>query len=145
MGSITSSNSWVTLDEAEVYLVTRLGSSKVWNEGLSEPEKEAALITAFNQLNNCKIFSIPADITTAVKYAQCEMALFLLMHQEDIDLRMGLQSQGVTSSNVAGESYNLDFVNGVPVPAQVKNLLKDYIVETNFYAVDVARDDDEDV
>lgn len=145
MGNITTSNSWITLDEAETYFATRLGASKFWNESITEPDKEAALITAYNQLTNSKMFSLSADADAVMKQAQCEMALFLLIHQEDMDLRLGLQSQGVTQSSIAGESYKLETMNGIVIPENVKSLLKDYLYEANFFATDVTRDDSEDV
>jgi hypothetical protein len=132
---------WVTLAEAETYMGTRLGASKHWNTGA---DKAAALQTAYNQLVACGLFSFPETAVTAMKNAQCEMALFLLIHQEDIDVRKGLQSQGVTQAGIVQESYDISKASGMPIPPIVSAMLDDYATETNIHVVDLERDESED-
>lgn len=141
-GAITvGTNSWVTLAEAEAYFRTRLGSSGYWN---GTANKVAALVTAFKQLLRCGMFNIAAtDTAQAIKDAQCEMALFLLIHQEDMDSRAGLQAQGVTKAGIVQEEYS---GNALMVPANVLGLLQDLNVSgAPLYATDLTRDDAEDV
>ncbi|MBM3210596.1 hypothetical protein FJZ33_00130 [Candidatus Poribacteria bacterium] len=140
MSLTVGTNSWVTLEEAEEYMSSRLGAYKFWYTGVF---KEAALITAYNFLNSGK-FEFPADISVNMKNAQCEMALFLLQHLEDMDARIGLQAQGVTSAGVVQEGYDLNAVNDIPMPPTVYRYISVYKTETGFEKLDVERDDDDD-
>lgn len=142
MALAVGENSWLTLEEAETYFSTRIGSSEYWCSGA---DKEAALITAYNQLNGCGLFDFPAAATQAMKDAQCEQALFLLIHGEDIDRRKGLQAQGVTAAGIVKESYKED-IDQIPICTNAKNFLKEYSIEgQDIYAVDLERDEEEDI
>lgn len=142
MALTVGENSWVTVAEADTYFSSRLGSSEHWCSGA---EKETALITAYNQLNGCGLFSFPADVAQVMKNAQCEQALFLLIHVEDIDRRKGLQAQGVTAAGIVKETYKGE-IDEIPICVNAKNFLKDYAVEgKDIYATDLSRDEDEDV
>lgn len=138
---VVGTNSWISLEDAEDYMATRIGSGVVWNTGA---EKEAALITAYNQLTGCGKFSFTTEISQNMLNAQCEMALFLLKHQEDIDGRKGLQAQGVTSANIIGETYDKDMAGELPIPAMVSQLLIDYKSATAAAAITLERDDEND-
>lgn len=136
-------NSWISLAEANDYFATRVGSS-LWNE--SNPiEKAQALVSAFNQLSGCGLFDIPSEITSNLKNAQCEMALFILKYQEDIDARKGLQAQGVSSAGIVQETYDKDMMSQVPVPPIVKSMLSEYESGSNLEALEAKRDDDEEI
>jgi hypothetical protein len=146
MNIVVGTNSWVTLDEANTYFKTRIGSEVIWNEELDDEKREASLITAFNTLMNSGLFSISADSDSAqVKNAQCEMALFLLQHAEDIDSRKGLQSQGVLSSDVVSETYDKDKLNSLAIPQIVLSLLNDSKTEHSTFISEVTRDEEEDI
>lgn len=132
---------WVTLVEAETYMATRLGATKHWYSGVS---KAAALQTAYNQLISCGLFDFPETAISGMKNAQCEMALFLLQHQEDADARMGLQAQGVTQAGIVQETYNLDNVDGIPIPLIVRSMLQDYESASPIHIVDLEREESED-
>ena len=143
---VVGTNSWATLEQAEEYMLMRIGSTVVWREDLDEPTKEASLITAFNILMNCGLFSIGADSTSeVVKQAQCEMAIFLLHHGEDIDGRKGLQAQGVLSANILGETYDKDSLSKIPIPPIVSGLLNDCRTEHSTFISEVERDEEEDI
>lgn len=133
---------WVTLAEAETYMGTRLGASKYWNTGAS---KIAALQTAYNQLVACGLFSFPTVAVDAMKNAQYEMALFLLIHQEDMDVRKGLQAQGVTGAGIVQENYDASKANIMPIPPIVENLLSTYKVLSPIHVVNLERDEEEEV
>lgn len=133
---------WITLAEADSYFSTRLGSLEHWTSGA---EKEAALTTAYNQLIGCGLFEFPAEVSQAMKDAQCEQALFLLIHIEDMDRRKGLQTQGVTAAGIVQETYKGD-IDEIPICINAKNFLKDYIIEgKDIYAVELERNEDEEV
>jgi len=141
MAAITvGTNSWITEAEADSYFESRLGASDWWVDG--GPDSVPAIITAYQWLSNSKRFSFPTTATQSIKDAQCEMALFLLQHRADIDLRLGLQAQGVVSAGIVKERYDLSF-NGIPVPATVLALIDDYNGEHNFYIGDLERDSEQ--
>jgi hypothetical protein len=137
---VVGTNSWISLEDAEDYMATRIGAGVVWN---TAAEKEAALITAYKQLMGCDKYSLPVAATQTLEEAQCEMALFLLQHQEDMDARKGLQAQGVIQAGMVEETYDKDKVGVMPVPPQVDNLLKDYRTESPIGSAQLERDDDE--
>lgn len=145
-GSISvGTNSWITGQEAENYFATRFGVGTNWS-ALTDANKVAALITACQRIKSCADFSIDADEDDQnVKDAQCEMALFLIIHAADMDARMGLQAQGVTQAGIVQETYDKDVRNGVVIPGNVRALLTEYETGGVFFATDVARDDEEDV
>uniref|UniRef100_A0A6M3LWZ3 Uncharacterized protein n=1 Tax=viral metagenome TaxID=1070528 RepID=A0A6M3LWZ3_9ZZZZ len=142
MATITvGTNSWVTEAEANTYFDSRVGSSDYWVDG--EDDNLAALITAFNWLN--AKYDLPVVGTTAIKNAQCEMALFLLQHQPDLDLRMGLQAQGVIAAGVVKERYKGDNTVEMPVPPIVQQLLADYDTDKPVYLINLERNEEEGV
>lgn len=138
-------NSWVTGPEAEEYFAGRLGASTFWNS-TAEANKIPALITAYKMLRACPDYTIDADEDAQeVKDAQCEMALFLLQHQADMDARQGLQAQGVQRADIVGETYDLDRAGQLAVPPVVAQLLDGYSTLSPMGAVTLERDEDEDV
>lgn len=135
---VVGTNTWVSLEDANIYMSTRLGASTFWN---TAAEKEAALVTAYNFLM-ASDYDFPTDISNNMIMAQCETALFLLQHQEDMDARMGLQAQGVTEAGVVQEKYSESLT--IPLPAVVRKLIAVYETITGFETVNVSRDDNED-
>ena len=81
-----------------------------------------------------------------MKNAQCEQALFLLIHQEDMDVRLGLQAQGVTQAGIVQETYG-NCIEGIPISPHAKQMLEDYedADKSAFQVKEISRDDDEDV
>lgn len=133
-------NSWITEAAADTYFGSRFASSEYWYSGV---DKVGALITAYNWLVNHPDLSFPTTSTQLMKDAQCEMALFLIQHQPDIDLRMGLQAQGVIEAGIVKEKYAPKI--GIPLPATVMALLEGFRGDSPVRMVNVARDEDEGV
>ncbi len=135
-------NSWLTEAAANVYFDARIFSSKDWTDGASD--NIPALITAYRWLNSGK-YAFPDTAVQSMKDAQCEMALFLLQHQPDLDLRMGLQAQGVIAAGVVKERYREDNYVELPFPPIVIKLLDGYETERPVYLVDLERNENESV
>ena len=135
-------NSWVTEAEADIYFATRFGASDYWVSGT---DKDGAIITAYSWLMGNPRFGLAASANAAqvLKDAQCEMALFLVQHQPDIDLRMGLQAQGVREAGIVKEKY--DGKNRMPVPPLVAALLEAYRNDTPIQMVDIERNENRTV
>jgi len=94
MAIVVGTNSWVTLAEADTYFSTRIGSAP-W-DALVDSDKEKYLITAYNWIYYDSAFNVPAASTeTAVKYGQCEAALFLISYYTDMDKHDAMISNGI--------------------------------------------------
>jgi len=143
MAKITvGTNSWVTEAEADDYMSARVGAGDYWSDG--GDDSVPTLITAYKWLNAGK-FSFPTTATQTMKDAQCEMALFLLQHQPDLDLRMGLQAQGVIAAGVVKERYKDDNYVEMPIPPIVQNLLASYDTDRPVYLINLERYEEEGV
>ena len=139
---VVGTNSFVTAAEATTYFTTRWGAD-TW-AALTEAQKDAALVTAYNQIVQSGAFSIPDTITTQIKMAQMEQALFITIHGVDALARAGLIAQGVTQSGVSKETYDAEMRGRIALCPEAYELLKDYYVrgEGNF-VVYVERDNSE--
>jgi len=135
-------NSWVTELAANDFMESRMGAGDYWGDGGGD--NAAALITAYQWLNAGK-YSLPTTATQAMKDAQCEMALFLLQHQPDLDLRMGLQAQGVITAGVVKERYKDDNTVEMPIPPIVQQLLQAYDTNRPVYLINLERNEEEGV
>jgi len=84
-------NSWINEDDADAYFETRLNA-----ENWDTANKEAALITAFNSINELDLTIDPteSDQLTALKKAECEQALHELINDPD--------STGISSLSLGG-------------------------------------------
>ena len=117
----------------------RMGAREYWTDG--GEDNVPSLITAYKWLNATPKFSFPTTIAQTMKDLQCEMALFLLQHQPDIDLRMGLQAQGVSEAGIVKEKY-LN-IAGIPVPPVVVDMAEAYINQKPLYILDLERDEEQ--
>ena len=150
---------YLTIAAADAYFSTRLFST-AWT-GIAvasgDPVKTAALTTAYDRLFYCGLFDLPTlaaatvDQLVVLRKAQCEMALYMLIHLADEDRRKGLHAQGVVGSNIVGETYvrfasDTMSLSDLPIPPFVAHLLKDYsIAAAPFHAIDIDRREDESV
>ncbi len=132
---------WVTLAEANLYFTTRMNASK-WT---ASTEKESALTTAYNYLIASGAFSLPSTTTDAMKKAQYEQALFLLIHGAGLEMRAGIQAQGVKAAGIVKEQYKESTMGDIPIAPMATSLLSNYEVGSALYAAELDRDDDEDV
>lgn len=109
MAIAVGTNSWVTLAEADTYFSTHIGSAP-W-DALNDTDKEKYLITAYNWIYYDSSFDVPAASTeTAVKYGQCEAALFLINYYAEYSKRDALIASGVTSFEYGKRSEDLGAV-----------------------------------
>ena len=140
MAITVGTNSWVTEAEANAYLGDRLDADGFWvDEDANNPR---AVITAYRWLVSNPNYSFPATATQVMKDAQCEYALFLLQHQPDLDLRIGLQVQKVVEAGIVKEKYSQPAT--LPIPPVVANLIETYLTSTGFHIFDVERDEEQE-
>ncbi len=142
MAIVVGTNSWILEADANTYMGNRLDADSYWID--EEANNARALITAYNWLNAGN-WSFPDTVTQGMKDAQCEMALFLLQHQPDIDLRMGLQAQGVVVAGVVKEKYKNDNYVELPFPPIVQKLLESYETSRPIFLVNLERNEEEGV
>ncbi len=142
MAIVVGTNSWLSEADANTYFTDRIRASDYWTN--SAVDNSPALITAYKWLNSGR-YSFPTTATQGMKDAQCEMAFFLLQHQPDLDLRMGLQAQGVTAAGVVKEKYKDDNYVEIPIPPVVQKLLESYETDRPVFLVDIERNENESV
>ena len=139
---------WMTdLDEADTFFITRLNSSAFTD--LDGDEREAALTTAYNRIRYSSDHTIPESPTATqlakLKDAQCEMAIYMATHLADEDRRKGLMAQGVTKAGIVEEGYDKDWLDKLPIPPIVENILEEFESKKSFEIMDIDRDEDESV
>ena len=103
---IVGTDTWVTIAQADAYFSTRFGAS--WWTALTEADKTALLVTAFNWLLYDAAFALsPETDLPDVRVAQMEGAYFLHDHQAEYEGRTANIAGGVTSVSASkwGESY----------------------------------------
>lgn len=142
---------YLTLAQADLYFATRL-SADAWTTiplTSGRAQETAALTTAYNRLFYSGLFDLPifASATAAelvfLQKAQCEMALYMLLHLADEDRRKGLQAQGVTVAGIVKEQYAEVDLTKLPIPAFVAHILEDFsTAPAPFYITDIDRDED---
>lgn len=141
-----SSNSYITLADADAYFANSLGGSD-WAAFTSD-KRERALISATlvierlqlrgkqydrttpQALHFPRITDFAYEIPAAIQRAQCEQALWMLQQQAEPELfdRAALRAQGVTSMSLDGlsESYGgAQHADGLsPI---VRSMLRPYV------------------
>lgn len=107
MAIVVGTNSWLTLAEAESYFSTRINST-AWSGLPDNATKEKYLISAFNWIYYDPAFTAPSTADDdAVKYGQCEGALFLITYGDEYYKRDALIASGVTSFDYSKWSEDL--------------------------------------
>ena len=132
---------FVTLDEADAFFETRLGSEDWFASGT---DKVAALHTAYRDLSSSNLFLLPTSSEDpATKYAQLEQALFLVQQGSAIDARAGIQAQHVKQSSVVQEAYEPPAgFSGPPLSVRAVGWLRNYQRTGSAAHVRMEREDD---
>lgn len=106
MAITVGTDSWITLAEANIYFDSHIASSP-W-DALSDNDKEKYIKTAYRWIYYDSGFSVPAlSSETAVKYGQCEAALFLINYYIDWSKHDALIASGVKSFKYGKRSEDL--------------------------------------
>lgn len=140
---------WISLEDAETYFDARFNNA-AW-AALTDPEKTAALKTAYDRLRYCNKFDIPSSPSATQKLvladAQCEMAQYMIIHLADEERRKGLQVQGVVEAGIVKETYDKDSLGKLPIPPIVEEMLEagGFTTEKAFGMVDIDRDENKSV
>lgn len=126
--------------EADTFFATRAGAVDLW-AGLTNPQKTAALATAYNELLYSPQLSIPTSPTAAQKtvlaYAQLEFTLFFVVTDEGGIRREAAQWQNVTSAGLMKETYKSD----QGLPPRILRILEDFAAAVPIFQIDLYRDE----
>jgi hypothetical protein len=137
---------WATITDANTYFTTRAGDAMTVWPTLTDPVKQSYLTTSYKRISRDSQWSIPASPSAAqliiLQEAQCELAWYFHIHINDEDRRKGIQSQGVIEADVVGEVYEKEYLDKVPYPPTIKDLLDDLTTHVAFGATEIGRDED---
>jgi len=140
-----------TVDDARDYFGYERLETEAWDGLFSSAQtlETKVLKNAYNRLYYCKDYSLPtyAQATAAqlvvLTKAQAEMAYYLAQHLADEDRRKGIQAQGVVTAGIVKEEYDPNWLDKLPIPPFVDELLSDFKTAKGFHLIDIDRDEDE--
>ncbi len=121
MALIVGTNSYVTLTEANDYIAESYVMADRW-AALTDPQKEAALITAYRNLTATEQYNVAGAEDTIQKAAQCEQGMFVVQEGAALSQRASVRAQGVTVAGVVQETYD-GKAPAVPLAPMVLTLL----------------------
>lgn len=109
MALTVGTNSWISRADADTYFEDHIGSAP-W-DALSDANKDKYLITAYRWIYYDSAFNVPASSSeAAVKYGQCEAALFLITYYSDFTKHEAIRASGIKSFRYGKRSEDLQDV-----------------------------------
>lgn len=136
MALVVGTNSWVTVAEADAYLADKWNAGTTWT-GLTNPQKESALITAFYWIRR-RYPGIPlVGVTDNVKNAQIELAWYIVNYYNAHVKRDSLYRQGVRKFKISKWSEDL---SESQLPEAVQDLLEDFLTGQGNYFPTIERE-----
>lgn len=140
---------WSTLVEAEAYFENNRLETASWDGLLTDDKKNKTLNFSYNRILYAEQFTIPAAPTAAqliiLKLAQQELGYYIALHLEDEDRRKGLQAQGVIKAGIIKEDYFTEWLDKLPFPPIVINILAPFLNEVEFAIMEIDRDENKSV
>ena len=141
------------LDDARDYFTDERLKTEAWDALFASPGVDEIKVVkqAYNRLYYDPSWSLPTYAEASVaelvelKKACGEMTYYLALHLADEDRRKGIQAQGVVTAGVVKEAYSEKHLMDLPVPPFVIAILKPWSTETFAGALDVRRDEDDDI
>jgi len=137
MGLIINTNSWVSVIEANNYLADKWNVGTLWT-ALNDTQKEQALVTAFHWIQSIKKYNIsPLSTANKIKYAQIELAYYIIQYYTQHKKRDALYAQGVRNFSISKWSETIDKST---LPPEVDGLLIDFITRVGGVFPIITRD-----
>lgn len=147
-------NGWSSLAEATLYFNNNRLVTTHWDRLATDDLKNKVLNNSHIRITSDKRWSIPSSPNAAqlvtLKLAQQEAAYSLALHLADEDRRKGIQAQGVQQAGIVKEVYPAgtflpDWIEKIPFPAIVLNLLDQFLTAQPFYSSEIDRDEERGV
>lgn len=133
--------------DANLYFTDQRPVTKAW-DALSAAEQTVLIKYAYNRLYHSPLWNLPtyAMATPAelvvLKIINGEMGYYIAVHLADEDSRKGLQAQAVIKAGIVKEDYFAEWLDKLPVPANVEDLLKPWKTAKALMITDIDRDED---
>jgi len=134
------------LPDAESYFLNERFETANW-DAVTDEQKTKAINYSYNRLYHSPKWDLPtyaaADATALVKLRiiNAEMANYIIIHLYDEDRRKGIQAQGVTKAGIEEETYDKNYLDRLPVPAFVEDLLKPWLKAKYLHITNIDRDE----
>lgn len=133
--------------DADNYFTNERFANSVWNS-LNAGQKERAVEYGYNRIYHSPQWNVP-DLATAtaaelivLRIIGGEIANYVALHLQDEDSRKGLQAQAVIKAGIVKEDYYAEWLDKLPVPANVEDLLKQWKTAHALMITDIDRDED---
>lgn len=133
------------------FLINRPPINTPWELLTDDAIKTRMITYSYNRLYFSPQWTLPtyAGATPAqleiLQLALMEMAIYVATHLAGEDRRKGLQAQGVVQAGIVKEAYDKDFLDKLPIPATVIDLLTPFSNVQEFYAMNIDRNEEADV
>lgn len=141
------------LADAEDYFAIERLESAAWDDlgsGSGGGLKDRVLLNAYNRIYYDPRWDLPTYAVaspseiTKLRIANAEMAYYLCIHLADEDRRKGIQAQGVIEAGIVKEKYSEKALMDLPIPPFVIALLEPWSTDSNFAAINLIRDEEEE-
>lgn len=138
---------FANLADANNYFLTERFITGDW-DARTDAEKEKAINYSYNRLYHSPTWDLPtyaeagAAELVILRIANAEMAMYVIVHLYDEDRRKGIQAQGVIEAEIEEEKYWTEYLDKLPVPASVEDLLKGWLVAKHLHVTNIDRDED---
>lgn len=134
------------LPDAENYFLLERLVTANW-DALTNAQKTKAINYSYNRLYHSPLWDLPtyaeADAAALIKLRiiNGEMAMYIIIHLYDEDRRKGIQAQGVIEAGIEEEKYWEEYLDKLPVPAAVEDLLVPWISAKHLHIINIDRDE----
>ena len=138
---------FIDLSDANSYFEEERFSTDAWDAITDDSLKTKAINYSYNRLYHSPLWELPtfADAGAAelvvLRIANAEMANYIIVHLYDEDRRKGIQAQGVIEAGIEEEKYLKEYLDKLPVPAAVEDLLKPWLVAKHLHIINIDRDE----
>lgn len=135
------------LPDAETYYLNERLVTSDW-DALTDAQKTKAINYSYNRLYHSPLWDLPtyaeADAAALVilRIANAEMAYYIIIHLVDEDRRKGIQAQAVIKAGIEEETYEKTWLDKLPIPASVEDLLAPWLAAKYLHVTNIDRDED---
>jgi hypothetical protein len=139
---------FIDIDDAQKYFDDERPFSE-WEHLTDDKVKTGLINYAYNRLYHSPLWTLPtfaaasAEQLVELRIINGEMVNYLAIHLAAEDRRKGIQAQGVGEASL-GQFLKETYVDldGLPIPANVKDMLKKYETAKSLLITDIDRDED---